>query len=68
LTAADGDKLVIVVVDGSQSLITGIGIGHFSFAGGTGRFANATGSITFVVEQNFLTGAYEATAVGSIDY
>ena len=68
LTAANGDKLVFVVADGSQSLITGIGTGHFSFTGGTGRFANATGTISYVVEQNFVTGAYTITAVGSIDY
>lgn len=68
LTAANGDQLVIVVADGSQSLVTGIGTGHFSFAGGTGRFANATGTVSYVVEQNFLTGAYTIRAVGSIDY
>ena len=68
LTAANGDKLTFVVTDGSQSLITGIGTGHFRFIGGTGRFANATGIISYVVEQNFLTGAYTITAVGSIDY
>jgi hypothetical protein len=68
LTAANGDKLTFVVEDGSQSLITGIGTGHFRFIGGTGRFANATGIISYVVEQNFLTGAYTVTAVGSIDY
>ena len=68
LTASNGDKLTFVVADGSQSLITGVGSGHFSFTGGTGRFANATGIISYVVEQNFLTGAYTITAVGSIDY
>ena len=68
LTAANGDKLTFEVADGSQSLITGIGTGHFRFIGGTGRFANATGIISYVVEQNFLTGAYTITAVGSIDY
>jgi len=68
LTASNGDKLIFVVADGSQSLITGIGTGHFQFVGGTGRFANATGIISYVVTQNFLTGAYEVTAVGTIDY
>jgi hypothetical protein len=68
LTAANGDKLTFVVADGTQSLITGVGTGHFSFTGGTGRFANATGLISYVVEQNFLTGAYTVTAVGTIDY
>ncbi|HEX6716147.1 MAG TPA: hypothetical protein VF088_03510 [Pyrinomonadaceae bacterium] len=68
LTAADGDKLVFVVADGSQSLITGVGSGHFRFTGGTGKFANASGMISYVVEQNFATGAYTVTGVGSIDY
>jgi len=68
LTAANGDKLIFVVADGSQSLVTGVGTGHFSFTGGTGRFANATGTISYVVEQNFLTGAYTVTAVGTINY
>src|ERR1044072_3998066 len=68
LTAANGDKLTFVVADGSQSLITGIGTGHFRFTGGTGRFANATGLNSYVVEQNFLTGAYTVTAVGTIDF
>ena len=68
LTASNGDKLTFVVADGSQSLITGVGTGLFSFTGGTGRFANASGIISYVVEQNFLTGAYTITAVGSIDY
>jgi hypothetical protein len=68
LTAANGDKLTFVVADGSQSLVTGVGTGHFSFSGGSGRFANATGLISYVVEQNFLTGAYTVTAVGTIDY
>lgn len=68
LTAANGDTLTFVVADGSQSLITGVGTGHFRFTGGTGRFANATGLISYVVEQNFLTGAYTITAVGTIDY
>jgi len=68
LTASNGDKVTFVVADGSQSLITGIGTGHFRFVGGTGRFANATGIVSYVVTQNFLTGAYEVTAVGRIDY
>ena len=68
LTASNGDKLTFVVADGSQSLITGVGTGHFGFSGGTGRSANATGIISYVVEQNFITGGYTVTAVGTIDY
>ncbi len=66
--AANGDKLNIVIEDALMSLVTGIGGGTFRIAGGTGRFANASGSMTAVVEQNFVTGAYELTAVGKIDY
>ena len=67
-TAADGDNLYIVVEDASMSVVTGVGGGTFRNTGGTGRFANATGSMLAVVEQNFITGAYEVTAVGKIDY
>jgi hypothetical protein len=69
-TAADGDKLETVfnAAETSMDLTTGIGGGIFHFTGGTGKFANATGSISVVVEQNFITGAYELTAVGKIDY
>jgi len=67
-TAANGDNLYIVVEDASMSIVTGVGGGTFRITGGTGRFANATGSMLAVVEQNFITGAYEVTAVGKIDY
>lgn len=67
-TAAGGDKLNVVIADGSQDTRTGVGTGHFSFNGGTGRFANATGITEFVVEQNFVTGAYEITIVGQINF
>jgi hypothetical protein len=68
LTAADGDKLRIVVENGTQDVTTGIGTGNFRFTGGTGRFANATGLTSYVVEQNLATGAYEVTIVGNIDF
>ena len=67
-TAADGDKLNIVVEDGEQDVATFVGRGKFRFTGGTGRFANATGLVSYVVEQNLVTGGYEITIVGSIDY
>ena len=68
LTAANGDKLYIVVEDGVTDVTTGIGTGKFRFNGGTGRFVNATGITSYVVEQSFLTGGYEVTLVGNIDY
>ena len=69
-TAADGDKVEVVfsAEETTMDLTTGIGGGIFRFTGGTGKFANATGSISVVVQQNFATGAYEMTAVGKIDY
>jgi len=69
-TAADGDKLetVFSAEETFMDLTTGIGGGIFRIAGGTGRFTNATGSMSVVVVQNFITGAYELTAVGKIDY
>jgi len=67
-TAANGDKLNFIITGGALDLTTGIGSGDFEFTGGTGRFANATGHTDAVVEQNFVTGAYEITLVGNIDY
>ena len=67
-TAANGDKLNFVIVSGALDLTTGIGTGDFAFTGGTGRFANATGHTSGVIQQNVVTGAYELTLVGSIDY
>ena len=67
-TAANGDKLNFVIISGALDLTTGIGTGDFEFTGGTGRFANATGHTSGVIQQNVLTGAYELTLVGNIDY
>ena len=67
-TAANGDKLNFIVTGGALDVTTGIGTGDFEFTGGTGRFANATGHTSGVIEQNVVTGAYELTLVGNIDY
>jgi len=67
-TAANGDKLNFVIVSGALDLTTGIGTGDFAFTGGTGRFANATGHTSGVIQQNVVTGAYVLTLVGNIDY
>jgi hypothetical protein len=67
-TAANGDKLNFVIINGALDLSTGIGTGDFAFTGGTGRFANATGLTSGVIQQNAVTGAYELTLVGNIDY
>ena len=67
-TAANGDKLNFVIINGALDLTTGIGTGDFAFTGGTGRFATATGHTSGVIEQNVITGAYVLTLVGNIDY
>ena len=67
-TAANGDKLNFVIINGALDLTTGIGTGDFAFTGGTGRFVNATGRTSGVIQQNVVTGAYVLTLVGNIDY
>lgn len=67
LTAANGDKLNFKI-DGILNPAAGVDQGVFYFVGGTGRFEGATGSVNFVVTVNFLTGGFDLTAVGKIDY
>ena len=67
-TAANGDKLTFVIENGTMDLTTGLATGDFRFTGGTGRFASATGVAPGVVQQNFVTGGYELTMVGNINY
>jgi hypothetical protein len=66
-TAADGDKINILLEDGVMDLTTGLGHGKVRFIGGSGRFAAASGVTEFVVLQS-PTGAFEVTIVGTIDY
>lgn len=67
ITASDGDKLEMEG-NGILDPATGIDQGIFTITGGTGRFANASGSTNYVVSLNPLTGGFELTLVGSIDY
>ena len=67
ITAADGDKLRITI-DGVLDPAAGIDQGIFHISGGTGRFENATGDANFVVTLNPLTGGFELTVVGKINY
>jgi hypothetical protein len=67
ITAANGDKLELVaegVLD--QATLTDHGI--FTFVGGTGRFAGASGSADFVVTVSQITGGFEMTLVGRINF
>jgi hypothetical protein len=67
ITAANGDKLQ-VTIDGILDPVAAVDQGVFYFVGGTGRFEGASGSANFVVHINPLTGGFELTMVGKIDY
>jgi hypothetical protein len=67
LTAADGDKLQITI-EGILDPVAAMDQGIFHFVGGTGRFAGASGDANFVVSINPLTGGFDLTVVGKIDY
>jgi hypothetical protein len=67
LTAANGDKLQFKI-DGILDTNTFVDQGVFHFVGGTGRFEGATGSANFVVNINPVTGGFELTVVGKINY
>ena len=55
-------------IDGILDPIAGVDQGVFYLVGGTGRFEGASGSANFVVTINPLTGGFELTAVGRINY
>jgi hypothetical protein len=65
--AANGDK-INMVVEGVLDPNAGTDHGTFHFVGGTGRFAGASGSADFVVTIISLTGGFELTMVGKINY
>jgi len=66
--AANGDRLPTVIENGLMDLRTGIATGDMVFQSGTGRFEGASGKAAIVVVQDFVTGAYTFTMVGSINY
>ena len=67
ITAADGDKLQ-VSIDGILDPVAAMDQGVFHFVGGTGKFAGATGDANFVVSINPVTGGFDLTVVGKINY
>lgn len=67
ITAANGDKLQ-VQINGILDPIAGMDQGVFTFVGGTGKFEGVTGSSNFVVTLNPLTGGFDLTVVGKINY
>ena len=67
IIAANGDKLE-VAVEGILDQASGTDHGTFRFLGGTGRFEGVSGSAEFVVTLIPLTGGFELTLVGTINY
>ena len=67
LTAANGDKLFFEI-DGILDPVAAVDQGVFRFVGGTGRLEGASGTGNFVVTINPLTGGFELTVVGKINY
>ena len=66
--ASNGDRLPTIIENGRMDLRTGIATGDMVFQSGTGRFEGASGKAAIVVEQNFVTGAYSFTMVGTVNY
>ena len=67
ITAANGDKLQ-VSIDGILDPVAAVDQGIFHFVGGTGRFEGATGDANFLVSISPVTGGFELTVVGKINY
>ena len=67
LTASNGDRLQFQI-DGILDPVAAVDQGVFRFVGGTGRFEGASGDANFLVSINPLTGGFELTVVGKINY
>jgi hypothetical protein len=67
ITAANGDK-VQIQIEGILDPVVVMDQGIFHIVGGTGRFEGATGDANFVVALNPLTGGFDLTVVGKINY
>src|ERR1044072_3138223 len=67
ITASNGDK-VQIKIEGVLDPVAGMDQGLFHIVGGTGRFEGASGDANFVVQLNPLTGGFNLTVVGKINY
>jgi hypothetical protein len=75
MTGANGDKIYFTGNDeiNASNLLTGAGptgtiTGLWTITGGTGRFANATGSFTINGPVDFATSTFSGTGAGTITY
>jgi hypothetical protein len=68
LTAADGDKLMLISYDVGCPMGPGMfhGIGHWVVTGGTGRFSGATGQGSFDGHSDFNQGVFSLQLTGTI--
>jgi hypothetical protein len=68
LTAANGDELVIRMVDVACATgpFTFRGTGHWTVLGGTGRFRDATGQGTVEGHADFQSSTFELTLTGTL--
>ena len=67
IVASNGDK-VQIQIEGILDPIAVMDQGIFHIVGGTGRFEGASGDANFVVQLNPLTGGFDLTLVGKINY
>ena len=66
LTAVNGD-LVFEVISGQLNALTGVATGTITYVGGTGRFANASGTESLTIQ--FLPdGSFKYKGKGTINY
>jgi hypothetical protein len=71
MTAANGDTVQLELngaLEPTPGSATATDKFDVRFVGGTGRFAGANGTGTGIVVVNLLTGAFELTIVGDINY
>ncbi len=70
ITAANGDQLFTTFTGTSTPVVNGMNGAdlHETITGGTGRFANATGSFTNTARNNFTTSTFTADFDGVIKY
>ncbi len=70
ITAANGDQLFTTFTGTSTPAVNGMNGAdlHEIITGGTGRFANASGSFTTKARNNFITSTFRADFDGYIKY
>lgn len=72
LTAANGDQLLLEMIDLAcpvdQTFMRFHGVGNWTVVGGSGRFADASGSGTVTGDGDFIEGVFEFSLSGKLAY